>query len=396
MDREAIVTGLEDAGLSAYEAEAYLTLLDQGTSKAVDVAKHSSIPVPRIYDVVKELERRGYVETLERDTLHVRAHEPVDVIGDLHDQSARLSDVADAIEERWEHTPVAEHEVNVTKRARTAIEHAEAAIRDADTTVEIAPSGDLLARFEESLVSAAENGAVVRVSLFPGDEVGATGDIGGDAVEADGGAADLEAGSERPPADPGAPGEDHPTAGPVSTSLEEAVTEVRERTFDAPLLVIVDGETACYAPTTDMPDPFGVIVEGDYLALLFRWYFQTALWGPWPPAAGDLGWSPIYVSLEEFVSDVYDLWTDGARVRLRVEGVDTDTGEPGSVEGELVDVRFTGQDRLDRAPTITELGGEATIVVDDGDRRCSVGGWCAQVEDLEVLRIELLEPTLEE
>ena len=136
MKRDTVKRGLEDAGLSDYQAEAYLTLLDRGTLPAVDVAKNCSIPVPRIYDVVTELERLGYVETLDRDTLHVRACDPVESIEDLHEKSDRLSDVASVIEDRWEQSPLGEHMMNVTKHAKTVFDHAEAAIRDADAAVD--------------------------------------------------------------------------------------------------------------------------------------------------------------------------------------------------------------------------------------------------------------------
>jgi len=66
MERDEILGGLEDAGLTSYQADAYLTLLDMGVSPAVDVARNCSVPVPRIYDVLTELEQMGYAETLDR------------------------------------------------------------------------------------------------------------------------------------------------------------------------------------------------------------------------------------------------------------------------------------------------------------------------------------------
>lgn len=352
MNRDAVLAGLEDAGLSEYEAEAYLTLLERGTSKAVDVARRSSIPVPRIYDVVKELEQRGYVETLDRDTLHVRAHEPVHVIEDLHDRSQRLSNVAGAIEDRWEQTPVAEHDVTVTKRAETAIDHARELIRDADTSVDLAVSSEEFGMFEESLATLATSNVLVRLSLHLGDE-----------------------GTEAPDSD----------------VLNDAVTEVRERAYRSPLLAVVDGQTTCYAPTGSMPDPIGVIAKGQHLTLVFRWYFQTCLWSVWEPPDGRVTGRSRFVSLEEFICDVYEEWADGASIRVRVEGIDTRTGNERTVEGELIDVRYTGQAEADAPPTLTDLSGEAAIVVSDGDHSYTVGGWGARIEDLEARRIDVPE-----
>lgn len=350
-DRGEVLAGLEDAGLSEYQAEAYLTLLEQGTSKAVDVARHSSIPVPRIYDVVTELERMGYVETLDRDTLHVRASEPVQVIEDLHDRSERLSTVAGAIEERWEETPVAEHDVTVTKRAETAVEHARELIRDADASVDLAVSSEELATFAESVEALAPSDVVVRVSLCR-----------------EGGAEDV-----------------------LDGHLDEVVTEVRERAFPSPLVAVVDGETTCYAPTGSMPEPFGVIVKGHHLTLVFRWFFQTCLWGVWEPEVDSADAPARYASLEEFICDVYEDWHDGGTIRVTVDGVDTETGDWTSVTGRVTDVRYTGEERTRATPTLTDLAGEAAVVVANGEDRHSVGSWGARIEDVEARRIEVEE-----
>lgn len=351
LDRDAVLDGLEDAGLTAYQAEAYLTLLEQGTSKAVDVARRSSIPVPRIYDVVKELEQMGYVETLDRETLHVRAVEPVSVIEDLYDRSRRMSDVATAIENRWEQTPVAEHEVNVTKRAGTAIDHARAQIREAEHSVELAVSARELLEFEEAL-EATPDDVVVRVSLY--------------GTAADDEVIDAE-------------------------FVRNATTEVRDREYSSPLLVLVDGETSCYAPMTSLPDPYGVIVKGDHITIIFRWYFQTCLWAVWEPCYRREGTDGVFVSLEEFVCEVYEDWYRGDTVRAKVDGVNPETGDRVSVTGCLTDVRYTGQIDSPEPPTLTDLAGGASIVVSDGEYDYTVGGWGAHVEDIEARRIELEE-----
>lgn len=350
MERDAVLAGLEDAGLTEYQAEAYLTLLEQGTSKAVDVARRCSIPVPRIYDVVKELEQMGYVETLDRETLHVRAHEPVEVIGDLHDRSQRMSDVAGAIEDRWEQTPVAEHDVTVTKRAATAIDHAQELIRDAESSVDLAVSVEELLAFEEALAGLEPAEVVARVSLYREE---------------------------------GMP--------PVLDSdvVRSAVTEVRERAYSCPLVAVVDGRTTCYAPTGSMPDPFGVIVKGDHLTLVFRWYFQTCLWDIWDASYERESARTTYVSLEEFICDVYGEWRDGAPILVDVEGVDTETGNRLTLSGEVTDVRYTGQAATEQSPQLTDLAGEAAIAVSDGEYSYTVGSWGARREDVEARRIEV-------
>lgn len=245
---------------------------------------------------------------------------------------------------------MAEHDVSVTKRADTAIDHARKQIREADHSVDLAVSADAFPAFEEALAAVADEDVVVRLSVYLGDDRDSVLD---------------------------------------SDVVADAVAELRERSYPTALLAVVDGETACYAPT-NMPDPFGVIVKGDHLTLLFRWYFQTCLWAVWAPPTARAAGSPIYVSLEEFVVDVYAEWEADETISVRVEGLDTDTGNPASIEGTLVDAWFTGDDELDRAPTLTELSGELSVAIEAEDGRYTVGSWCAQLEDLEAQRIEVV------
>jgi len=346
MNKNELVAGLEDAGLSSYQAEAYLTLLDRGVSPAVDVARNCSIPVPRIYDVLTELERMGYVETLDRETLHARACDPVELIDDLHAKSDRLSTVATAVEDRWEQSPLGEHEMNVTQRVDTVIDHTREQIREAESTVDLALTDERLVEFESALAAAADNGVVIRASAFP---------------TADG--PDLAT---------------HPVAA--------SVTEIRRRTIRSPFFAVVDRTRANVAPTTRMPDPYGVVVNDDIISFVFQWYFQTCLWSVWETVSTHEP-TPPYVCLEEFIRDIYPLWHEGALVSVTVEGIGTDSGKGRTVSGVVVDVVHSGRTTDDRRPTLAELSGQASVVVATGERACSVGGWGALLEDLEARRI---------
>lgn len=67
---------LRDAGLSPYQADAYVALLGRGTLSAQELAGASGVPGPRMYDVPDGLEAKGFVVTYERDQLYVEALEP--------------------------------------------------------------------------------------------------------------------------------------------------------------------------------------------------------------------------------------------------------------------------------------------------------------------------------
>ena len=53
------MASLRDLGLSEYEARAYRALLDDSPSTAKELSRSSDVPMGRVYDVLKDLERRG-------------------------------------------------------------------------------------------------------------------------------------------------------------------------------------------------------------------------------------------------------------------------------------------------------------------------------------------------
>ena len=59
---ERVVRALRDLGLTEYEVQAYLALVQYGRLSAGEVTKRTSIPYSRVYTVLDRLERRGWVE----------------------------------------------------------------------------------------------------------------------------------------------------------------------------------------------------------------------------------------------------------------------------------------------------------------------------------------------
>jgi sugar-specific transcriptional regulator TrmB len=52
---------LKSIGLTEYEARAYVTLLKLGTATAERLSEAGNIPLPRVYDTIVELQRKGFV-----------------------------------------------------------------------------------------------------------------------------------------------------------------------------------------------------------------------------------------------------------------------------------------------------------------------------------------------
>jgi len=54
-------TMLKSIGLTEYESKAYVALLRYGTLTADKISEMASIPLPRVYDTITELQRKGFV-----------------------------------------------------------------------------------------------------------------------------------------------------------------------------------------------------------------------------------------------------------------------------------------------------------------------------------------------
>ncbi|WP_367884737.1 TrmB family transcriptional regulator [Thermococcus sp. JCM 11816] len=79
---EKLVENLKRLGLKDYEARVYAALVLLGPSKASEVARESGVPRPKVYEVLKELHRKGFVDFSEGGKpAFFRAVEPEKVIG---------------------------------------------------------------------------------------------------------------------------------------------------------------------------------------------------------------------------------------------------------------------------------------------------------------------------
>lgn len=350
MDKGELTSILEDAGLSPYQADAYVTVLGLGSASATDVAEASNVPDPRIYDVLRDLEDRGYVETYEQDSLHARAQDPATVLKDLRERADRFGDAAEEIETRWEAPAIDSHTVSFLKRIDTVLDRAEAKVRSATDQVEVAASLDQFERLQPALEAAHDRGVYVRLILHVDEDSGET----------------L----------------------PSESLLSETASEVRYRTIPMPFLTLVDRTSTCFAPHALSTNRYGIIVEDRTHAYVFHWFFIAGLWVSTVPVIEPEDTLPrTYVDIRKCIQDIGPLVEDGATVAVTIEGIDVESDEKATIEGTVVEVEFpsleaASQDRPDR-----RLGGQATLVVDTGDRHVTFGGWGAMMEDYEATRI---------
>ena len=66
MNKENILKELKNSfKLSLYEARTYLSLLD-GNNNVKTISRDSKVPLPRIYDILRSLEDKGFVKKLNK------------------------------------------------------------------------------------------------------------------------------------------------------------------------------------------------------------------------------------------------------------------------------------------------------------------------------------------
>ncbi|AUX10735.1 TrmB family transcriptional regulator [Halalkaliarchaeum desulfuricum] len=367
MDTADLRRALEEAGLSQYQADAYTALLRLGSASATEVADACDVPSARIYDVLGDLEERGYVETYDQERLRAQACNPDDVLEDLRNRADRLATAAEEIENRWEQPDLEEHRVSIVKRFDTVFDRATRLVSEAENEVQVAVTPDGYEELEPALRSAHESGALVKVSIHTGRGEGAT-------------------------------------ALPDEERFDGAVTEIRHRQLPTPFLALVDRTVTCFSPHRESLNEYGVLVDDHTLSYVFHWYFRTCLWEVWPVVYDDRNIEPpiSYTDIRRFVRECEPLLAEGAEITVRVEGYATETGRSMTVEGILRDLAYVG-DSTGRDIPLSHLAGQVTVYLErtdgtDGSEHAtepgvgslesvSVGGWGAVIEDIEARRL---------
>lgn len=354
MNEEQARATLQNAGLSQYQADAYITIIRLGSASATEIASASDVPKSRIYDVLRELGDKGYVETYEQDTLRARAINPDDVLEMLREQATSFEETADTLEEMWTEPSVGDHKATLVQRKETVVNNAKQAIQEATTEIQLSATPEQFTKLRPYLHEARSRDVVIKLSLQ---------------APLNGGDAELP-----------------------DLDFEGTATEVRHRDLPAPFVALVDRQKTYFA-SEDPVNEIGIIVDNYTLTYVFHWYFQLSLWEIWDEIyLADEGIPPTrYVNVRECVRDLNRLLDDDRSVAATVTGYDTATNEAIEVEGAIVDVTYTGANTDTDPLPLSEVAGRATIHLDTGDGVVTVGNWGAIEEDIEGRDIRLTE-----
>lgn len=351
MDSGVLIETLEAAGLSPYQAAAYVALLDIGAASATTVAEASDVPAPRIYDVLDELESRGYIETYQTGSLHARAHSPAPVADDLRARADRFTEAASEVTERWEQPELESSRTSIVSGFETVVEQAEAFLEDAAYQIQLSVASDHFERLRPRLVDAYNRGVSTRVSVHT-----------------------------RPDGEP-----------PATDRFVGACYEARHRRLPAPFVALVDREKTCFSHHPDSANQYGVLVDDRTHTYVFHWYFLTCLWEHWDTIyRDDDGEFPVgYVDIRQCVRDIRPMVEAGEQLWVQIDGLDTSSGESVSATGVVTDAAVTGGNA--GASTVERLAGQVSLTVETDDGSITVGGWGAMLEDIEAQRITILD-----
>jgi sugar-specific transcriptional regulator TrmB len=354
MDEKQLREGLQEAGLSQYEADTYLEVLERGTASAVKIAEGAGVPKSRIYDVLRDLESEGYVETFEGDSLSARARDPTEVLEDLQERANRLASTAEEIEARWERPEIDDHKITIVKRFESVFDQFQAVAEDATNQIQIAVTPSQFESVRPVLEDAVERGVFVKLCL-------ATGIEDAHAVE------DVE--------------------------FEDVATEARHRTLPAPFTALVDRTHTFFSSMSTPNDQYGIIIDDLTLTYVFHWYFQSALWGTWDQVYSQTpeDGKREYVDVRECIQDVAPGVEAGTPIPATVRGFDTHTGDDVTLTGTIVDIISAGTPAADESLTLSHLAGQATIVLKSDGYEYGIGGRGSTFEDVEATRI-VIEP----
>lgn len=349
MDSGELMAVLEDAGLSPYQADAYVTLLDLGSASAGELADASGVPRPRIYDILGSLEEAGYVVTFEEDRLYARANDPEEALAGLRSRIDRFGSAVEEIETRWREPESQTSDVSIVKRFGTVFQRARKDIAEADIHVQVAATPDQLAELEADLVDAKARGVYVQVTL----------QVNGDAEPFD--RADFEA----------------------------TCDEIRSHDRDEPFVVLTDRRRVAYSPHARTEQAYGVLVDDRVTAYVFHWFYLTVLWEACEPLfAYDDGEPPLtFVEIRDCIRIVEQYLEDGATVYATVEGYDSRTGFHRTLEGRIVDIDYAKKAKSDGVAPIADLAGRASLTLETDDGTRTVGGQGASEEEIAADRV---------
>lgn len=355
MNEDNIEAAMRSLGLTEYQAAVYAALCQFGSGSAVELAGQSGVPRARIYDILRDLESEGYVETYEQDSLNARVINVEDIKSRLTEHADLITNVADDIDDMVSQPDFDDTDVTLVKREESVLKRAKKEIADAKTKIQLGVTPTQFDELRDDLVGAKDREVFVRVTLFPHTP--------GNSVDID------------------------------SLDIRDVANEVRRQTLPAQFVTIVDQSTALFSTNNNLNrSNFGIIANNPALAYIFNWYFSYAMWSGWEIIHSEHNDEPPveYIDIEQCIYDIHPIVDDGREVYVTVEGKKTDTGEFIDKSGTVEELRYGRASReQDMSSYPADFSDVTAIIISTDDTDFTVGGWIPSVEDIEMHRITI-------
>ncbi|WP_008523901.1 TrmB family transcriptional regulator [Halorhabdus tiamatea] len=348
----------ENAGMSPYEASVYLALIRGGKQSMSELSDASEVPRQRIYDIVKRLRERGFVEIIDEYPKQAYPVDPEKALSPIQDRIRRtrnfLEDLHQAVDEVEEGVSLFKSEASIRKYIRRII-------TTADMDLFLTIPHHALDMFREDL---SELPSDVRTKLIISEIDPEISD--GDSIVLD-------------------------------NDVTELADEVRGVTSSEPFIVCADRKTGFYWPeliSTQPTQEQGFYITNPELGLLLDRFLSDLLWPIAQPVNPSQNTSELptfpaqYIRVRDCLADLKQVTADRAleSFEIEFEGYDTDTGEAVTKRGILSGYYFSEFD-VRASFTLDTVDEPAT----NERESVSVGGWKAIQEDYEAVRLTVYE-----
>jgi sugar-specific transcriptional regulator TrmB len=343
----------ENIGLSSYEAEVYLALVRGGKLSMKDIADSSGVPKQRVYDITKDLRKRGFVEIIDEYPKKACAVDPTEIISPLRN---RIASAQEQLEEL--HQMVEEFEGGVTlfKSEPTIKKYIREVINTAEDSVFVLIPLDVIDEFRDDLASRTENARTNLIISNLRDE-----HINGDSIDLD-------------------------------RDLSGLADRIRGIKSHEPFIITADREKGLFwtgsARTRMTSEGQGFYITNPELVLLLDRFLSQSLWGlskPVDEMEHEPAFPAEYIRMRDCLADLEQA-TSNTPVEafdIEFEGIDTTTRENVTRRGTLDGYYFSEHDMRAYFHLARDTG-------TDGDT-VSVGGWKASLEDYEARKITVYE-----
>lgn len=322
----------------AYEATAYLTILEHGEVTAAELAELTEIPQPRVYDTVRDLADNGLVEIQESRPMRILAIDPTEAFGDIQ---SSFDELVDGLADRYTSPSRSAEAVALIKSRATILRNFEEILTRAEYELLVSFSPALLDRFHAELQEQHSNGVSIELLVSP--------------------AADAP--------------------GPSAFDYTQVADSVRQRRgITTPMLAVADGASSVYATTQALSgqnDRYGVVFNRSELGFLVSGFFNTILWSTAEPITeidGDRPFPRRYATIRRCVSDIN---SREGQFYASISGRDVISGDNRSVHGRIVEASFSESRDVATLRVLTDSG------------PVTIGGQVAAFEDIEAHEIRV-------